>query len=395
MSFSRNLELAVVIPTFEERDNVAAVLERLAESLQDIQYEVIFVDDDSPDGTAERVRAIARHDPRVRVVQRLNRRGLASACLEGMLCTAAPFIAVMDADLQHDERMLPHMLDAIKSRSLDAVVGSRSRKAGRLGRALYSVICRCALSDPLSNFFLVRREFVMQASPRVSGIGSKILIDLLASSRRRPQVCEMPYALRDRLTGENKLNVLAGLECFQLLLDKAIGNVIPPSYVLFALVGSVGLAVYFYIFAVLLFSIRTSFEVAQISAAVVAMTVDFFLNNAITFRGVRLQGRGIVRGLASFYIACSAGIWINLKMAHAAGALGSEWYSATLLGLAVASLWDYTVTRRFTWRRGGKRLRLGSVVTVKSTQNPLTQSTVAPLAAVEASRSEASRLVTR
>ena len=134
MTFARNVELAVIIPTFEERDNVAAVLERLAEALQGIQYEVIFVDDDSPDGTAEHVRAISRRDPRVRIIERLNRRGLASACLEGMLSTAVPFLAVIDADLQHDEQLLPHMLDAIKSLHLDVVVGSRNIAGGSMGK---------------------------------------------------------------------------------------------------------------------------------------------------------------------------------------------------------------------------------------------------------------------
>ncbi len=336
MSFARNIKVAVVIPTFEERDNVAIVLERLAESLQDIQYEVIFVDDDSRDGTAERVRAIAQHDPRVRLIQRLNRRGVVSASLEGMLSTAAPFIAVMDADLQHDERILPHMLHLIQSQNLDVVVGSRAVQRGRLARRLSSVICRCELADPLSGFFLARREFVMDAAPRVSGIGSKILIALLASARRRrPKVAELPYAHRDRVNGENKLDVLARLEFFQLLLDKIMGGIVPPGYILFALVGSLGVTVYSVVFALALFSVRASFDVAQMSAAVVAMTADFFLNNAITFRSVRLKGKDRVHGLLSFYIACSAGMWINLKMAHAAGALGSEWYGASLLGLSV------------------------------------------------------------
>ncbi len=384
MPFARNVELAVVIPTFEERENVAALLERLAEALQGIQYEVIFVDDDSPDGTADRVRAIARTDPRVRVIQRLNRRGLASACVEGMLSTSAPFLAVMDADLQHDEQILPRMLQALKAQSLDLVVGSRNVEGGSmgkfapwrvalsmLGRRLSSVVCRCEIADPMSGFFILRREFLMEVVHRVSGIGFKILVDLLASARRPPKVAEVPYTFRNRMHGESKLDVLVGLEYFQLLLDKTIGDVIPPSFILFALVGSAGIATYFALFLLALFSIRTSFDVAQMSAAAAAMTVNFFLNNAITFRGIRLKGWRILRGLASFYIACAIGMWINLKMAHAAGALGAEWYTAGLLGLGIGSVWNFGVTQMFTWREGRKRIgRRASAVASELTLLP-------------------------
>jgi dolichol-phosphate mannosyltransferase len=391
--FARNIELAVVIPTFEERDNVAAVLERLSEALQGIQYEVIFVDDDSPDGTAEQVRAIARRDPRVRIIQRLNRRGLASACVEGMLSTAAPFLAVIDADLQHDEQLLPHMLHAIKAQKLDVVVGSRNIAGGSmgkfsrwrvalstLGRRLSSAICRCEITDPMSGFFLIRREFFMEVVHRVSAIGFKILVDLLASSRRPPKILELPYTFRNRLHGESKLDVLVGLEYFQLLLDKLIGNIIPPSFILFTLVGGAGLALYFAIFTLALFSIRTSFDVAQMSAAGAAMTANFFLNNAITFRGARLKGWRILRGLASFYVACSIGLWINLKVAHAAGALGYEWYTAGLLGLSVGSVWNYGVTQMFTWREGRKRIsRRASTIGIMP--NPLAEPTNSPQSA--------------
>ena len=391
MTFARNLELAVIIPTFEERDNVAAVLERLSEALQGIQYEVIFVDDDSSDGTAEQVRFIARRDPRVRIIQRLNRLGLASACVEGMLSTAAPFLAVIDADLQHDEQLLPHMLHAIKAQKLDVVIGSCHVEAGgidklapwrealsRVGRALSSAICRCHITDPMSGFFLVRREFFMEVAHRVSGIGSKILVDLLASSRYRPKILELPYTCRNRLFGRSKLDVLVGLEYFQLLLDKLIGNIIPPSFVLFALVGGAGLAVYLAVLTLALLSIRTTFDVAQTSAAAAAMTINFFLNNAITFRGARLKGWRILRGLASFYLTCSVGLWINLKMAHAAGDLGYAWYTAGLLGLAVGSIWNFGVSQVFTWRAGRKRLNRQTSAHIATRPNPLSKPTISP-----------------
>lgn len=363
------VELAVVIPTFEERGNVAVVLQRLAEALDGICYEVILVDDDSPDGTAELARALARDDPRIRVIQRVSRRGLASACMEGMLSTGAPYLAVMDADLQHDERILPEMLHTLKAGNLDIVVGSRNVAGGSmgkfapwrvalsmLGRRLSCTICRCEIKDPMSGFFVLRREFFMENVRRVSAIGFKILVDLLASSRRPPKVSEVPYTFRARASGESKIDILVGVEYFQLLLDKIIGSVIPPAFVLFVLVGIAGVAVYLGVLTLALFGLRSTFDVAQLVAGAASMSVNFFLNNAITFRGARLKGWRILRGLASFYAACSIGMWINLKMAHAAGALGAEWYTAGLLGLAVGSVWNYGVTQMFTWREGRKRL---------------------------------------
>ena len=406
MPLSRNVELAVVIPTFEERENVATVLERLSEALQGIQYEVIFVDDDSPDGTAERVRAIAARDPRVRIIQRLNRRGLASACVEGMLSTAAPYLAVIDADLQHDEQILSHMLHTLKSQNLDVVVGSRNIEGGSmgkfapwrvalsmLGRRLSSAICRCEITDPMSGFFLIRRQFFMGVAHRVSGIGFKILVDLLASSSRPPKIAELPYTFRNRLHGESKLDILVGLEYFQLLLDKLIGNIIPPAFILFALVGAAGLAVYFAIFTTALFTVRTSFDIAQMSAAGAAMTVNFFLNNAITFRGARLKGWSILRGLVSFYIACSIGMWINLRIAHAAGALGSEWYTAGLLGLTVGSVWNYGVTQMFTWREGRKRMTRRAFAAIGALPNPLAQPTVSPALSSQSAQKSPTELI--
>lgn len=398
----------MIIPTFEERENVAVVLARLAEALEGIHYEVIFVDDDSPDGTAERVRALAKSDPRVRVIQRLDRRGLASACVEGMLSTAAPFLAVMDADLQHDEQILPHMLYTLKAQNLDVVVGSRNVEGGSMGKfaprrvalsnlgsRLSFAICRCKIADPMSGFFIVRREFFMEVAYRISGIGFKILVDLLASSRRPPKVGEIPYTFRDRMHGESKLDVLVGLEYFQLLLDKTIGNVVSPSFILFALVGGTGIAIYLAVLMLALFGIRTTFDLAQLSAAGTAMTVNFFLNNAITFRGARLKGWRMLRGLASFYMACSVGLWINLKIAHAAGTLGYEWYTAGLLGLGAGSVWNYGVTRMFTWRAG--RNRIGRQVSVQpaTPARGLAQTTLSPASVTAKVRKDAPEIDAR
>jgi len=356
------LDLAVVIPTFKEEANIGPLLERLAAALRGIEYEVIFVDDDSPDGTAAAVRAIGLNNPRVRVLQRIERRGLASACTEGMMATAAPYIAVMDADLQHDETILPEMLAKLKREKLDIVVATRNAVGGSMGdfpawrvrlsefgRWLSRMVSHCDLSDPMSGFFLLDRRFLEEIVHSVSGVGFKILLDLVASSNRPVRLGEVPYRFGARMHGESKLDILVGVEYIQLLLDKSLGDFIPARFVIFGMVGAIGAVLHLSILFALL-KAGQSFLVSQVWATVMVMTLNFFLNNAITYRDRRLRGMALAGGLASFYIACSIGAFINLRVATFGVQNGATWYAAGLIGLAISSVWNYGVTAVFTWR---------------------------------------------
>lgn len=360
----QDLELAVVIPTFKEIANVERLIDLLEKTLAGIGYELIFVDDDSPDGTAAKLRGIALHNPRVRVLQRIGRQGLASACIEGMLATPAPYIAVMDADLQHDERILPQMLELIKREHLDLVIGSRNVDGGSMGefskeRVLLSglgarisrLACRCDLSDPMSGFFVVDRRFFEEVAHRLSGLGFKILVDLVSSSRRPVRFGEVAYRFRARSGGESKLDINVGVEYLSLLLDKAIGNVIPVRFVLFGAVGGLGLVVHLTILGVLQFWAGFQFLTAQIWATVVAMAFNFLLNNLITFRDRRLHGWRIIPGLASFYVACSIGALANISLAKLLISAGLPWWFAGAGGMIIGSVWNYGVNAIFTWRR--------------------------------------------
>jgi len=357
------VELSIILPTFNERDNVKQILENIERAMGSIVYEVIFVDDDSRDGTADLVRSIALRDPRVRIVHRVNRRGLSSACIEGMMSSAAPYIAVMDADLQHDERILPRMLKQLTEENLDIVVGSRNVEGGSmgdfaktrvalsmLGRRLSEAICRCEIQDPMSGFFVLRRSFLLEVVHRTSGLGFKILVDLLSSSPRPVRLGEAPYTFRARQHGESKLDITVGVEYLQLVVDKLIGSFIPSSFVLFALVGGTGALVHLSLLWLLLSAFGRTFLAAQTISTVVAMTVNFLLNNLITYRDRKLKRWGLVRGLFSFYVACAIGVFINLRLADSAIAAGTPWYLAGLFGLAIGSVWNYGVTRLFTWR---------------------------------------------
>lgn len=364
----QSLELAVIVPTFNERENIVPLIEKLDHALAGLCYEVIFVDDDSPDGTANAVRRIASSNPRVRVLQRVNRRGLASACIEGMLATAAPCIAVMDADLQHDERILPEMLRKLKAESLDIVIATRNAEGGGMGKfarhrvmlsnlglRLSRSVCRASLSDPMSGFFLVQRGFLEEVVRSTSAIGFKILLDLVASSARPVRIGEVPYEFRERVHGASKLDIVVGLEYLQLLADKTIGDVVPARFLIFGMVGALGVIMAMLVLAVLVRGFHLDFFRAQAIATFVAMTANFFLNNSTTYRDRRLKGGRIWLGLASFYLACSLGAIINVRIADGLEGWGLHWYLAGACGLLIGAVWNYGVTSFVTWRRARYR----------------------------------------
>lgn len=358
------IELAVVIPTFKERESVPLLLEKLHSTLDGFEWEAIFVDDHSPDGTAEYLRSIAVTNPRIHVIERIGRRGLSSACIEGMMATAAPYIAVMDADLQHDESVLPAMLEKIKAENLDVVVASRKVAGGSMGEFAESrvrlsnlgsdvskLICHCDVTDPMSGFFVVNSTFFRNTAGRLTGTGFKILLDILASSKTPPKLGEVPYRFRTRQAGESKLDVNVQLEYLYLIIDKVIGSYVPTRFVLFLLVGSLGVLVHLGVLAAVYLAHREQFALAQAIATFVAMTFNFLLNNVVTFRDRRLRGTKLITGLLLFYLACSLGAMINVSFASMLAHAGIAWYVAGAAGTIISSVWNYWVNTVLTWRR--------------------------------------------
>ena len=358
-------ELTVVVPTLNEEANIAVLVGKLRHVLQDIEWEVIFVDDDSRDRTRLAAGELARADRRVRLIHRIGRRGLASACIEGVQSSTAPYVAIMDADLQHDESLLPRMLDALKSGEVDVVVGSRyvaggdvagwdARRAGlsRLATRLGQLILKGDVADPMSGFFMLHREAFDASVRGLSAVGFKILIDVLASADRPLRVREFPYRFRPRVAGESKLDTMVAWEYAVLVADKTIGRYVPVRFILFALIGFLGLGVHL---AVLWFGLNVaavSFPAAQATATGVAMVGNYTLNNWLTYRDRRLKGWGFVRGLLSFVLICSVGAVANVGLASFLFGNGrSSWWVAGIAGAAMSSVWNYAVSAVFTWRR--------------------------------------------
>jgi dolichol-phosphate mannosyltransferase len=359
---TERIRLSIVVPTFNESKNVPELLRRLEFVLGADGWEVLFVDDDSPDGTSVVVRQFAQADPRVRVMQRVGRRGLASACIEGMLSTSAPIVAVMDADLQHDEAVLPAMLDSLDKDGAELVIATRYSPGGSTGewdksRKIMSRLATLAsraitsqpVSDPMSGFFMLRRHVLDGTVRGLSGLGFKILLDILATAKRPLKIVEVPYHFRDRLAGESKLDGIVVWEYGMLLADKVIGRVVPVRFIAFSIIGGMGVLVHMTVLALGLKAMELSFTTAQIIATGIAMVFNFALNNVLTYRDRRLSGWQWFRGLLSFMLACSIGALSNVGVATYLFENRTQWMLAGLAGVVVGAVWNFAVTQIYTW----------------------------------------------
>jgi dolichol-phosphate mannosyltransferase len=356
------IEFSIVVPTFNEKDNVEKLIEGIEQALPNTKWEIIFIDDDSPDGTAEFVRRLAQSKPYVRCHQRIGRRGLSKAVIEGILSSSAPVIAVMDADLQHDETILPAMLDQIRNNHTDIVVGSRYCAGGSIGgwnsqRAAMSrfatllsrTIVTPKLTDPMSGFFMIRRETFHRIVRHLSGEGYKILLDLIASAPEPLRLVEVPYTFRERTAGESKVDTAVIWEYLLLIADKKFGRIVPARFILFSLVGLSGVVVHFLALATCFKALGLPFPAAQTIASLVAMTSNFALNNILTYRDMRLRGRRFFTGLLTFYLVCVVGAVANVGVANFVFQRDYTWWLAGGAGALVGTVWNYAASAILTW----------------------------------------------
>ena len=357
------IELTVVVPCYNERANVAPLVNLLDKALAGLAWEVVFVDDDSPDGTAAEARRIGQTDHRVRCIRRVGRRGLASAVIEGALSSSAEFVAVMDGDLQHDETRLPTMLAALRD-GADLAVGSRHVEGGDnsglssgfrhwlsdTGIRVAQWFLPVKLTDPMSGFFMLSRRLFNDLAPSLNGQGFKILLDLAMSSPSPLKVKEIPFQFRERVAGESKLDILVMIQFAGLLADKILGGFLPLRFLSFALVGGLGVAVHLVVLAAQHYTLPFGFTAAQVVATVVAMVFNFYLNNQITYRDQRLRGPRMWRGLLIFMLVCGLGAIANVGIAQTLYAGHVSWTVAGAMGAIIGVVWNYAVSATLVWR---------------------------------------------
>ncbi len=369
------LRLGIVLPTYNERKNLRGMIERLDSALQGVNFEVIIVDDNSPDGTADEARTIAQDDGRVHVIQRIGRRGLSSAAIEGMCATAAPVVAVMDADHQHDPALLPQMLAAIEGGEYDLSYASRFAegasteawgrpdrvKASGIANAIARKVTGVDLSDPMSGYFMLRTETLRADAHRLSGVGFKILLDILATVDAPLRIKEFPMHFAARAEGESKLDRTVVFEFLVGLYDKWLGRWIPTRFALFGTIGALGVVVHMAVLAAVLnllgedfifnrYSKDAAFITGQTSAAMVAMTFNFVLNNELTYADKRLRGFvPLMRGWLKFALTCSFGVLANIGASTALVRIGFHAYPAALIGIVLGSVWNFALSSKFVW----------------------------------------------
>jgi dolichol-phosphate mannosyltransferase len=356
--------LSVIVPTYREAANVPRLFERLATTLEGLDWEMVVVDDDSSDGTYDVAFAIARGDPRMRCLRRVNRSGLAGAVIEGWLSSSADYVAVIDGDLQHDEAILPQMFAALEKGEGNLVIGTRvadptqpgglspsRQRLSDLGKWFFGLVAGVEVSDPMSGYFMTRREIVAKYAPKLSPDGFKILVDLVLTARHELKTVEVPYVFRPRTAGESKLSPLVGLDFLGLVAHHATGGVLPTRFVLFALIGGVGLIVHLAVLTLLIDGGEPhEFTASQTAATVAALGSNFMLNNEITYRNRRYKGLGIVGGFLLFAVLCGIGAIANINVASVLYHSHRGWTVAGVTGALIGLVWNYAASNTFVWR---------------------------------------------
>lgn len=356
-------ELSVVVPTFKERDNIPLLVEKLARTLEGVDWEVVFVDDNSPDGTAAVARELGESDSRVRCIRRIGRRGLAGACIEGLLASQARFVAVMDADLQHDETLLVGMLAKLRTDQFELAVASRfadgasaaglssasREQASRVSNALTRRLLGVTLTDPMSGFFMIRRDRFEALAPQLSSQGFKILLDIVATARGTLRIAELPFVFAERQHGESKLDTRVALDFAALVLAKLTNDMVSFRFLLFCMVGLTGIAIHMAVLQ--LGRGHLSFGAAQTAATIAAITWNFVLNNMFTYRDQRLSGLQFLTGLIRFQLICAVGALSNVGIAAWIYDHDPNWWIAGLGGALMGAVWNYVVSAAFVWRQ--------------------------------------------
>lgn len=354
--------VSVVVPTRNEVGNIRPLVSALESVLGPDGWEVIFVDDDSPDGTAIEVKRIAQSDARVRCIHRIGRRGLAGACIEGVLSSSAPIVVVMDADLQHDHGILPALIAAIEIDEVDLAIGTRAwgddkkdlgfsvwrARASGLATQLAQLALKAQITDPMSGFFAIRRNKFDAVAPYLTSDGFKILLDILASSPSTLRTSEVSYTFLKRQEGTSKFDFRAMADFVGLVVNKISLGIVPHRFSLFAIVGGLGVIVHLLAMRAA-FDAALTFEDAQIMGTLVAMSSNFLLNNLLTYRDMKLRGARFVAGLLKFYLVCSVGAVANVGFADWVFARHQSWWVSAIAGILVGSIFNYGMSSSFVW----------------------------------------------
>ena len=357
--------VSIVLPTYNERGNIEPLLQQLLPLQHTYNLEILVVDDDSADGTAELVRQLAHAEPRLRLIRRVGRSGLASAIKEGLLDATGDLALVMDSDGQHEPASVQRALDTLLAGDLELVVGSRFHSEAEIvglsgrrqrGSSWANAAARFSLprpysqlSDYMSGFFALRLEPLLPLIRAVDVNGFKFLYELLAVSQGRLRVREVPLSFQPRSYGSSKLDLAIFWDFLISILHSLSLRLLPRRAISFGLVGFSGVAVQLLVTQLLMLA-GFGFEQALPVAVVAAASSNYLINNALTFRFQGLTGLALLRGLVKFLLVASLPVLANVGLATAYYSLvapNTLW--AQLAGILVVFVWNYAASSRFVW----------------------------------------------
>ncbi|MBI3619175.1 glycosyltransferase family 2 protein [Candidatus Peregrinibacteria bacterium] len=359
--------LSLILPTYNEAENLPELIPTLEHVLRGMPFEIIVVDDDSPDQTWKVVQTLAKDDAHVHVIRRIGRRGLSSAVIEGFLAAKGDVLAVMDADGQHDMSILPTLDHAVIANG-GLAIGSRYIAGGSVGQwderrhamsrfatAFAIRLCKVTVKDPMSGFFAISRSTFEDVLPRLNPKGFKILLDLLMHVPRGTPVREVPFAFSSRRHGESKLSRRVQIEFLEYLYEACLGRFVPLTFLKYCIVGALGVAINLGI--TLLLSASAAFDgrvfglsVPLLTGIEAAILFNFLLNNVWTFAPARLEGGGAIFGFLRYNVACLFGALANYAVTAHLLSRSLGIVPAVTLGALVGMIWNYTMSRMFTWK---------------------------------------------
>ncbi len=355
--------LSLVIPTYNEAENLPILIDRLCSVLSLIDYELIVVDDDSPDGTWRLAETMAADNSRIRSLRRIGERGLSSAVMLGMSTAEGSVIAVIDADLQHDPRVLPEMIKPILADRADIVVASREVEGGSYGdfttsrrtlsvagAALARTLTGTPVSDPMSGYFAVSRAHMERVAPKVNPRGFKILLEFLARGDR-PRVAEIGYEFGLRQHGETKLTTSVAFSYLLSLIGLFTGRLLSATMTAYLLVGLFGVLVQF---GALGIATTAGITFAAALAMEISVLSNYWMNNRFTFAPERRRGARFISGLVPFHLVAAHGLLIQIGLVTTAtgttSGLGEGPLGYRLAGIALATAGNFALNRHLTWR---------------------------------------------
>jgi dolichol-phosphate mannosyltransferase len=358
---NKSIQLSILIPTLNEADNVIELTKRIFNLELKIPYNIIFIDDGSNDLTVANIRKMQQENDNIFLLRRFKRKGLSSAIIEGALFSQAELICVMDADLQHDEAKIPEMLQKINE--ADIVVASRYSQEGEIDQSWSKIrkfisnaatflssflLGKNKVSDPMSGFFLIKREILEKIEMQLKPEGFKILFDIISCSKKF-KIKEVSYSFKTRIYNQSKLNHSVLISFVELFITKFLLKLLPHKFALFCFVGTIGLIVNI-ITMMLLKYLNYDFLWSQLIVSTLIIFLNYILNNIITFRDNKLFGIKFIEGLIKFFVTCFLGLACNLAISYSLYNIGINWYMASVIGVLFSSVWNFGLSLYYVWK---------------------------------------------